>query len=240
MQYKKLALPTLLLLFPLAVSAGSVRSMSSNQEITGDDGITYYESGVNCAGKSERIAIRRAKAGGKWCASDAPDFCDRSKLGVAKDVCGRKYDSYLEELAAKGGNKVDAPQQAEPKPAPKAEPKPAPQASPVAKAQAAEKAQENAESMQKQQDQLAIEREKLKIEQERLKLKREQIELQKQELELQRQLKAEAVAKEQAAKKADAARKAEASQKAEAKAKAESASEAPAPSSGVKKNVLGM
>lgn len=239
MQYKKLALPAILLLFPLAASAGSVRSMSAKQEITGDDGVVYYESEVSCSGKGEPIAIRRAKKGGDWCASEAPDFCDRSKMGAAKDVCGRKYETYLEELAAKGGKSESAGQASASKP--ETSPQPAPQAAPVAREQVQEKAPEE-DSMQEQQDQLAIEREKLRIEQERLKLKREQIELQKQELEIQRQMKAETAAKEQAAKKAEAARKAEAVQKAEAKAKAESAPEpeAPAPSSGVKKNVLGM
>jgi hypothetical protein len=247
MQYKKLTLSALLLMVPLAASAGSVRSMSGKQLVTGSDGVTYYESNVTCSGKSDPIAIRRPKAGGDWCAADAPDFCDRSKMGAAKDVCGRKYDSYLEDLAAQGGSEKSAnAQSTAPAKPPASKPEPASQAAAVAKEQVQEQAP--AESLQKQQDELAVEREKLRIEQERLKLKREQIELQKQELEIQRQLKAEAAAKDQAVKKAEAARKAEEARKvqaakaAEQKARSEEAqqSEEPAPSSGVKKNVLGM
>ena len=240
---KKQLLMAVLVSLPVGALAGSVKSLTAEQDVKGADGVVYTESYVDCASSSELRAIRRPLAGGKWCGKDAPGYCSSRKITAAKKVCGRSYSEALDDVP-QSGQRVSATsaiagvataekagQEAEKKAPVTAGAVESPVKAPAEEPAAAEKtapavAEKSAVADDRtdaaNQRELEIEKERLKIEQERLELRRQRVELQKQELELQRALEAQ-----------EKARQAEAAANKEAASGEEKRS-------GVHKNVLGM
>ena len=184
-----------LLALPLAASAGSVRSMSAEYDVTGPDGKTYTVSDVNCSTRTADRSIWREASGNEWCGREAEGFCSSNKIRAAKQVCDREYSRAVERAASDTGpvaedTSIDpAPDAAEPAPQENtADVPPSPQANEPATTDAGQPDQQD---MEAQKEQLAIERERLRLKKERLELRRQEVELQKQELEIQRQLEKE-------------------------------------------------
>lgn len=52
------------------------------------DGAVYYEVSVKCSGVTELRNLRKlADSRSKWCSLDAPKFCSKKKVAVARAIC---------------------------------------------------------------------------------------------------------------------------------------------------------
>ena len=245
MQLTKVCFCLLIALLPGLALAGSVASMTSEQQVQGPNGENYLESMVDCTSSSEDRVIWRSEAGGDWCSKELQGFCSRSKIRAAKKVCDREFISALEARDSQQKSSaavapssdgegaasvvdVSVPEAVETSASADIAPAEKPvEAAPAAEALNTEKLQ----NLEAQQRQLEIEKERLSVEQQRLELQRQQVELRKEELAIQREIEDKAnqatqnVAEPVVDTPAPAPRKAEETQQ---------------PANVVKKNVLGM
>ncbi|MBL4671160.1 MAG: hypothetical protein JKX81_02780 [Arenicella sp.] len=186
----KTVMNSAMLFISAALFAGTALSQVSN--ISSDNLVQYgkdqafWVADVTCADDSTRV-IQRKTDGNEWCGKAVEGFCDITKEGTAKKICGDQYTSSLSQLqAAKQArdNAAQAEQRAK-----RAEQERAEQrrlADQRVEQQRIEQQRiEREQKVAPLKQQITIEEELIQIEQDKLNLRRQELELQRRAVEIQ-------------------------------------------------------
>ncbi len=184
----KTVMNSAMLFISAALFAGTALSQVSN--ISSDNLVQYgkdqafWVADVTCADDSIRV-IQRKTDGNEWCGKAVEGFCDITKEGTAKKICGPEYTSSLSLLQATKqaqDNAAQAEQRAK-----RAEQERAEQrqlANERIEQQRIEREQQAAAAAPLKK-QITIEEELIQIEQDKLNLRRQELELQRRAVEIQ-------------------------------------------------------
>lgn len=182
------ALLAAMLLVPALLQAATVSTISREQYRQDSPDEIFWEVAVSCSGVREKRIIEQRADTEQWCAKEAKELCDSSKMGAAKRVCGPAFRKSVSEAAANraasqrasAANSNRAPAAANTQAA--STPQAAAQAPAPTTTVAAAPVVPESDEVRLLSGEIEIEEQRIAIEQQKLDLRLRELELKKREL----------------------------------------------------------